>query len=126
MNNEIFKNGPYTPGEIGTPLYYGSMPTPNQQTAPNQSGANPNGGIYSEYMNDVLQAVEPIKVNVYMTFNGSKEWLDKKFSGILEAAGRDHIIVSDPTTGHWVLLPNIYIDYIEFDESIKKYIQSTI
>lgn len=124
MNNEIYGNGQFTPGEPGSPLYYGAMPTPNQQTAPtiNQNNQNNGQGIGSDYIPEVLQAVEPIKATFYMTFTGSQEWLDKKFTGILEFTGKDHVILSDPTTGTWTLLPNIYIDYIEFDESIKKYI----
>lgn len=126
MNNDIYTPGQFTPGEPGSPLYYGAMPTPNQQAAPTINNMNQTNGINQtpEYIEGVLKAIEPIQVTVYMTFNGSKEWLDKKFSGILEAAGRDHMIISDPATGHWTLLPNIYVDYIVFDESIKKYIQN--
>ena len=59
-----------------------------------------------------------------MTFPGSNEWRDKSFSGILEAAGRDHVVLHDTATGKWFLLPNIYVDYIEFDENIQKYIKN--
>ncbi len=123
MNNDMFTTGQFTPGEPGSPLYYGGIPTPNQQTAPNINTSS-NNMNNTDFIEDVLKAVEPIQITVYATFNGSKEWLDKRFSGILEAAGRDHIIISDPATGHWTLIPNIYVDYIVFDESIKKYIQN--
>ena len=59
----------------------------------------------------------------YMTFPDSLEWRDRVFSGIIEQSGKDHIIISDPTTGKWYLLLFIYLDYVEFDEKIN-YIKS--
>ena len=59
----------------------------------------------------------------YMTFPDSLEWRDRVFSGIIEQSGKDHIIISDPTTGTWYLLLLIYLDYVEFDEKIN-YIKS--
>ena len=59
----------------------------------------------------------------YMTFPDSLEWRDRIFSGIIEQSGKDHIIISDPTTGKWYLLLLIYLDYVEFDEKIN-YIKS--
>lgn len=114
MNNELFNSGLFT--APGGPLYYEGTQTPNQQVAP-QSNVPPSYDI--NYIEGILKAVGPVKVSVYMTFTGSKDWPDKKFTGILEAAGRDHIMISEPTNGHWILLPNVYIDYIEFEENIK-------
>lgn len=59
----------------------------------------------------------------YMTFPDSLEWRDRVFSGVIEQSGKDHIIISDPTTGKWYLLLLIYLDYVEFDEKIN-YIKS--
>ena len=59
----------------------------------------------------------------YMTFPDSLEWRDRVFSGIIEQSGKDHIIISEPTTGKWYLLLLIYLDYVEFDEKIN-YIKS--
>ena len=59
----------------------------------------------------------------YMTFPDSLEWRDRVFSGIIEQSDKDHIIISDPTTGKWYLLLLIYLDYVEFDEKIN-YIKS--
>ena len=59
----------------------------------------------------------------YMTFPDSLEWRDRVFSGIIEQSGKDHIIISDPTTGKWYLLLLIYLDYVEFDEKFN-YIKS--
>ena len=59
----------------------------------------------------------------YMTFPDSLEWRDRVFSGVIEQSGKDHIIISDKSTGKWYLLLLIYLDYVEFDENIN-YIKS--
>ena len=38
----------------------------------------------------------------------------KNIAGTVEAAGRDHVILSDSSTGHRFLFPMIYFDYAEF------------
>lgn len=55
---------------------------------------------------------------IYMTFENNQEWNAKIFKGKLEAAGRDHIIISDPETGKRYLLLMINLDYITFDEPL--------
>ena len=79
----------------------------------------------SDTMEIVLKRVPNMKVKVYMTFPGSNEWRDRVFDGILEASGRDHIVVSDPKTGAWNILPNIYVNYVEFEESIQNYLRNS-
>lgn len=54
----------------------------------------------------------------YMTYENNSEWNAKIFKGVLEAAGRDHIIISDPMTGQRILLLMINLDYITFDEPL--------
>ncbi|AOZ94527.1 spore coat protein GerQ [Paenibacillus crassostreae] len=54
----------------------------------------------------------------YMTYENNKEWNARIFKGVVEAAGRDHIIISEPDTGRRVILLTIYLDYITFDEPI--------
>lgn len=121
MNNEYFNT--VNPASPGSPLYYGNVMVPNQETAPTIENTNNGNNTDNDYIDNVLQRIEPIKATFYMTFTGSNEWRDMSFSGILEAAGRDHVIIHNPTTGKWYLLPNIYVDYIEFDEDIQKYIR---
>ena len=43
----------------------------------------------------------------------------KSLKGIIEAAGRDHLILSDPQTGERILLPMVYLDYVTFSEEIE-------
>ena len=53
-----------------------------------------------------------------MTYSDSNEWRDRVYKGVIEAAGVDHIIISDPRDGKRYILLNIYLDWIEFNEEI--------
>ena len=99
----------------GTPLYTGNVTTPNQQNAPTYNYDVP---FEQSYIENILRLNKGKKVNVYTTYPDSSEWRDKRFAGIIEQSGRDHIILSDPITGKWNLILMIYVDYIEFDEKI--------
>ncbi len=94
MNNNGFSNIPIYPTN--------QTPTINEQS----------------YVENILRLNRGKKVEVYMSFADSQEWRDRVFKGIIEQSGRDHIILSDPTTGRWYLLLMIYVDYIKFDETI--------
>lgn len=54
----------------------------------------------------------------YMTYENNSEWNAKVFKGVLEAAGRDHIIISDPATGRRTVLLMVNLDYATFDEPL--------
>jgi spore germination protein Q len=56
-----------------------------------------------------------------MTYENNREWNAKIFKGKVEAAGRDHIIISDPQTGMRYLLLMVNLDYITFDEPLNYY-----
>jgi spore germination protein Q len=54
----------------------------------------------------------------YMTFENNNQWNAKVFKGVIEAAGRDHIIISDRQTGQRFLLLMVNLDYVTFDEPL--------
>lgn len=54
----------------------------------------------------------------YMTYENNREWNAKIFKGVLEAAGRDHIIISNPSTGQRTVLLMVNLDYATFDEPL--------
>lgn len=114
MNNNYYKQS-----FPGSPIYSGNQSVPNQETAPNYT-INSNSEIPFEqsYIENILRLNKGKKVRVHMTFPDSVEWRDKEFIGIIEQSGRDHIILSEPATGKWLLLLMIYVDYIAFDEEI--------
>ena len=108
MNNSYYQN----------PMFPGSaMPsgTPNQQTAPT---INQNVADEQSYIENILRLNRGKVATFYMTYPDSLEWRDKIFTGVIEASGRDHIIISDPNTGIRHLLLIIYLDYVDFEEPI--------
>jgi len=70
------------------------------------------------YIENILRLNKGKKVKAYFAFPDSLDWKDSIFNGIVEQAGRDHLIMSNPETGKWYLLPMIYLNFIEFDERI--------
>ena len=68
------------------------------------------------YIDNILRLNKGKKTKIYITIPNSKE--EKIFEGILETVGKDHIIMSNPSTGEWYLIPIIYLNYIIFEEKI--------
>lgn len=74
--------------------------------------------IEQSYVENILRLNKGKLATLYFSYPDSVEWRDKTYTGIIEAAGRDHIIISDPKTGRWYLLLMIYLNYVDFDEKI--------
>ncbi|WP_199620577.1 spore coat protein GerQ [Paenibacillus alkalitolerans] len=70
------------------------------------------------YIENILRLNLGKMATIYMTFENNPQWNAKVFKGRLEAAGRDHIIISDPQTGMRYLLLMVNLDYITFDEPL--------
>ena len=117
MNNAYYNNNAFH----GNPIYSGKIPTPNQEMAPNYNMSNNNQidmPMEQSYIENILRLNKGKQVRVHMTFPDSNEFRDREFTGIIEQSGRDHIILSEPSTGKWQLLLMIYVDFITFDEKI--------
>ncbi|MFZ3591479.1 spore coat protein GerQ [Bacillus sp. DJP31] len=71
--------------------------------------------LEESYIENILRLNKGKLARVYMTFGDRKQ---QTFTGIVEAAGRDHIILSDPQTGLRFLLLMVYLDYVTFDEEL--------
>lgn len=120
MNNNGYYTG-YQNTNIGTSSGY-----PNQQYAPTVGMTE--FPMEQSYVENILRLNKGKKATIHMTFPDSEQFKDREFSGIIEQSGRDHIILSDPTTGKWYLLLMIYVDFITFDEKInysKEFIPNT-
>lgn len=115
MNNNYYQNPMFPQENIGEVLE--PYNTPNQQTAPTINNLNYND-IQGPYNENILRANIGKIASFYMSFSDSVEWRDKVFRGVIEDAGRDHVIISDPKTGKWTLLVLLYLNYIEFEEPI--------
>ena len=92
---------------------------------PSGSTVTPAGGsivqipaVEESYVENILRLNRGKLATVYQTFENNSQWNAKVFKGIVEAAGRDHIILSDPNTGIRYLLLMVNLDYITFDEPI--------
>lgn len=100
--------GPLAPS--GT--YIPGSPAPAMPTPPGQLPAE------ESYIENILRLNLGKMATIYMTFENNSQWNAKVFKGRLEAAGRDHIIISDPQTGMRYLLLMVNLDYITFDEPL--------
>lgn len=100
---------PYYQNQMGQPI-----PQQNNVQIPQPKAATP---VVEEesYIENILRLNKGKEADVYMTFENDQQ---KVFTGIVEAAGRDHIIISEPDTGKRYLLLMVYLDYITFDEEL--------
>lgn len=101
--------------------YYPSAKYPtndyNLNTAP-IGGGNTNIQDEQSYIENILRLNKGKRAKAYFSFPDSNEWRDKVFEGIIEEAGKDHLVMSDPKTGKWSLILLIYLNFVEFDEKI--------
>jgi spore germination protein Q len=95
-----------------------TQPQIRQQTPQAQGTDHGMLPIQESYIENILRLNQGKIATVYMTFENNDQWNAKIFRGRIEAAGRDHIILSDPDTDRRYLLLMIYLDYVTFDEEI--------
>ncbi|GIO04643.1 hypothetical protein J31TS6_06710 [Brevibacillus reuszeri] len=81
--------------------------------------------VEESYIENILRLNRGKVITVYQTFENNSQWNAKIFRGVLETAGRDHIILSDPQTGKRYLLLMVNTDYITADEELN-YIPPTL
>nr|WP_249716599.1 spore coat protein GerQ [Paenibacillus sp. J31TS4] len=81
-------------------------------------GGIPLPPVEESYVENILRMNLGKVATVYMTFENNSQWNAKIFKGRIEAAGRDHIILIDPSTGLRYLLLMINLDYITFEEPL--------
>ena len=129
-NNQYQYAIPYPSGNINTP--YPPLGGNQNQAPPLPSNQLYSGNtpIYQQpYNKPITQNEESYIENIirlnrgklatfYMSYSDSNEWRDRVYKGIIEAAGVDHIIISDPRDGKRYILLNIYLDWVEFNEEI--------
>ncbi|CAM5795167.1 MULTISPECIES: spore coat protein GerQ [Brevibacillus] len=74
--------------------------------------------VEESYIENILRLNRGKVITVYQTFENNTQWNAKIFRGVLETAGRDHIILSDPESGKRFLLLMVNTDYITADEHL--------
>ena len=100
----------------GFPPYYQNM-YPQYELPPI---VEPSQFREESYIENILRLNKGKIVTIYMNFENS-QWGSKIFKGKLEAAGKDHIIISDPNNNTRYLLLTIYLNYVTFDDEINYY-----
>jgi len=111
--------------------YYWNPPYQNQHVIPPQvtlpAGGRPPGPpqVEQSYIENILRLNRGELGTFHFSFENALESgkNTKAVRGTVEAAGRDHVILSDSATGHRFLFPMIYFDYAEFDNEVKYFPQ---
>lgn len=70
------------------------------------------------YIENIIRNNIGKKVRVHTSFSDSVEWRDRVFTGIIEHAGRDNLVLNDVENNKHYLILMIYVDFFEFDEEI--------
>ena len=79
----------------------------------------PLGGVREEsFIENILRFNHGKIGTFYFTYQGNNKWNAMVYHGRVETAGRDHIIISDPSSGKRYLLLMSNLDWVEFDEQI--------
>ena len=89
----------------GNPLYNSDISYPHKVR---------NDTILQAFFENVVSNNISKKVLVYLNFPNEI----KEISGIIEQIGNDYIILSDPLSNNWCLIPIRNINYISFEEKI--------
>ena len=90
---------------------------PNTQLSNTEYQYPYNNSIQNEllYIDNTIKRNIGKKAKIHTTFPNNKEQL---FEGIIENSGKDHIIISNPNTGKWNVIPFLYLNYISFEEPV--------
>jgi spore germination protein Q len=108
MNGSYYQN----------PTFPGATNKEEPITPPGNISYDSFNDLEQSYIENILRLNKGKTVKAYVSYPDSLEWRDKIYSGVIEEAGRDHLIISDPSTGLWYFIRMIYLDYVEFDEKI--------
>lgn len=113
MNNNYFDKNVFPGQQI-----YSNENIPSTMNTPS-GNINYNNILFEQSsFENILKINKGKKATINMTFQVSEQSQNNEFKGIIEHSGKDHIILSEPSTGKWFLLPIKYINYITFDEVI--------
>ncbi|MBE6160543.1 MAG: spore coat protein GerQ [Lactobacillales bacterium] len=118
MNNNYFGKPIFPNQNLNTNNQNFNTPPSNQNYTINSNYEPMALPSEQSYIENILRLNKGKQVRVHMTFPDSTEYRDREFKGIIEQSGRDHIILSEPSTGTWELLLMIYVNFISFDEPI--------
>lgn len=78
----------------------------------------PTGKMEESFIENILRFNKGKVGTFYFTYQGNSKWNAMVYRGRVETAGRDHLIISDPSSGKRYLLMMSNLDWVEFDEQI--------
>jgi spore germination protein Q len=106
-------------GGGGFPATMHSGPTFSVPVVPMGTGQQlPMGAVEESFIENILRFNKGKIGTFYFTYQGNSRWNAMVYRGRVETAGRDHIIISDPSSGKRYLLMMANLDWVEFDEQI--------
>ncbi len=109
MNGNYYQNPSFPNAQPNTPTY---------QSPPGNISSESTLPMEQSYIENILRLNKGKLVKAYVAYPDSTEWRNKIYEGLIEEAGRDHLIISNPKTGEWYLIRMIYLNYVEFKERI--------
>ncbi|MGV2788399.1 spore coat protein GerQ, partial [Clostridium perfringens] len=116
-------NGVRYPGvpNRGTAGYTANVPPQVPSGSPMTPGGTvvPAPQFEQSYIENILRLNLGKQATFYMTYENNSQWNAKVFTGVIEAAGRDHIIISERATGRRIILLMGHLAYVVFDEPLQ-------
>ena len=88
------------------------------ETPPGNVSSNQTLVMEQSLIENILRINKGKKVKAYVSYPESSAWQNKIYDGIIEQAGRDHLIIRDIKNNVWYLIRMIYLNYVEFEENI--------
>ncbi len=103
----------------GFPMNMPSGPSYSVPVVPMGTGQQfPTGVVEESFIENILRFNKGKVGTFYFTYQGNSRWNAMVYQGRVETAGRDHIIISDPSSGKRYLLLMANLDWVEFGERI--------
>lgn len=115
-------------GTDKTLTYYWTQPMPQMTTSGVPTQSTIPGAMFpreESYIENILRLNRGKPGNFYFSFDNAVAGSNTRaVRGVVEAAGRDHVILRELKTNHRFLFPMIYFDYAEFDEELSYFTQT--
>ncbi len=73
--------------------------------------------VEQTYIENIFRVNIGKKGTFYYTYSGSKKWTDMSYTGIIEQAGRDHLIIQNEA-GQRIVLLYVYLLWATFNEPL--------
>lgn len=72
------------------------------------------------FSEDLLSRNIGKKVTVYLTYENNEQWNAQVVTGVIREVGRDFVLLRESKTGKDIMLLNININYIVFEQPANK------